>query len=257
VSDGSPVTATLEEDGSLLRLTLDRPKGNVLDREMIAALRDEVLASQDHLAVRTLLIHGAGKHFSFGASVEDHLPEQVGGMLPEFHGLFRDLLSSGKVLLAAVGGQCLGGGLELAAFCNRVFATPGACLGQPEVKLGVIAPMASLLLPLRVGQGHADDLLLTGRSVQAEEARSMGLVDQVAEDPVEAARAWHTEHLLPLSAAALRHAVRAARWGLRRVLDEDLPRVERLYLSELMSTHDAGEGLASFLEKREPRWTHN
>ena len=176
-------------------------------------------------------------------------------MLPEFHALFEDLLDSGKVLLAALQGMCLGGALELASACQRVFATPGAGLGQPEIKLGVIAPVASLLLPRRIGQARADDLLLSGRTILAEEALALGLIDEVADDPLEAARAWHRTHLLPLSGAALSHAVRASRWELRRALDR-LPELERLYLNELMTTQDATEGLTSFLEKREPQWSH-
>lgn len=249
-----PVRAVLEEDGGLLRLVLARPKGNVLDRAMIDALRAEVRDADP--ATRSILIEGEGRHFSFGASVEEHRADLVGDMLPAFHALFRDLLGAGKVLLAAVRGQCLGGGLELAAACHRVFAAPDATLGQPEVKLGVFAPIASLVLPLRLGQGRADDLLLTGRSVSAEEALGLGLVDELAPDPTEAARAWHRVHLAPLSAAGLRRAALAARQLMRRALDDDLPRLERLYLDDLMSTLDAREGIEAFLQRRPPAWSH-
>lgn len=252
-----PVLATLEEGGALLRLRLQCGKGNVLDTAAIAALREALRAAREQPAVRAVLLCAAGKHFSFGASVEEHLPDKVGEMLPAFHALFRDLAASGKALLCAVRGQCLGGGLELAAACQRVFAAPDARLGQPEVKLGVIAPVASLLLPLRCGQAAADDLLLTGRTLDAEEARHLGLVDEVNPDPEAAALAWFRAHLLPLSGAALRHAVRAARYGFERELEAGLAELERRYLDDLMRTHDAGEGIAAFLEKRSPRWTHS
>lgn len=253
---GTPVLSNLEEDGTLLRLTLNRPKGNVLDGEMIKVLRAEVAQAASWVPVRTLLITGEGRHFSFGASVEEHRPEQVQEMLGQFHALFREVLDSGLVALAAVRGQCLGGGLELAAFCQRLFASPDARLGQPEIKLGVFAPVASVLLPHRIGQANADDLLLSGRSVTAEEGLALGLVDEVSEDPVEAALAWHRTHLSGLSAASVRHASRAARFRLRRAMLDDLAAVEGAYLSELMATHDAPEGIASFLEKRDPLWTH-
>jgi cyclohexa-1,5-dienecarbonyl-CoA hydratase len=252
----TPLRSELDECGTLLRLTLDRPKGNVLDAEMISALRQEITRARDWAPVRTLLLSGEGRHFSFGASVEEHQPQQVDDMLKGFHALFRELLDSGLVTLAAVRGQCLGGGLELAAFCQRVFAAPDAKLGQPEVKLGVFAPVASVILPLRVGQANADDLLLTGRSVNAEEALRMGLVDALSDDPVQAAVDWHLEHLHGLSGAAVHFAARAARARLRRALSDDLATVEGLYLSDLMATHDAPEGIASFLEKREPQWTN-
>lgn len=250
----APVVATVEEDGGLLRLVLARPKGNILDAAMIEALRAAVRGAEPR--VRAILLEGQGRHFSFGASVEEHRPDQVGDLLPAFHALFRELLGAGKALLAAVRGQCLGGGLELAAACHRVFAAPDASLGQPEVKLGVFAPVASLVLPLRLGQARADDLLLSGRAVGAEEALRLGLVDEVAPDPAAAALAWHRTHLAPLSAAGLRHAVLAGRQLLRRALDEELPRLERLYLDELMATADAREGIDAFLHRRPPAWSH-
>jgi cyclohexa-1,5-dienecarbonyl-CoA hydratase len=155
-----------------------------------------------------------------------------------------------------VRGQCLGGGLELAAFCHRVFAAPDATLGQPEVKLGVFAPVASLVLPLRIGQAAADDLLLTGRTVGGEEALALGLVDELAEDPAGAARAWHRARLRPLSAVALAFAARASRHQLDGALGEGLAHLERLYLEELMATRDAREGIEAFLERRSPTWSH-
>lgn len=252
-----PVGVALEEGGALLRLTLQSGKGNVLDTAAIGALREALREARGQPAIRAVLLCAAGKHFSFGASVEEHLPHKVVEMLPAFHALFTDLLASGKALLCAVRGQCLGGGLELAAFCQRVFAAPDARLGQPEIKLGVMAPVASLVLPLRLGQGAADDLLLTGRTVDAEEALRLRLVDELAADPEAAALAWFRAHLLPLSAAALRHAVRAARHGFARALEAGLAELERQYLDDLMLTHDAGEGIAAFLEKRTPRWTHS
>lgn len=253
---GPPVHAELTRDGVLLRLVLARPKGNVLDRAMLEALRAAVVEHRDRTGLRAILLAAEGKHFSFGASVEEHRPDAVGAMLPAFHGLFRELLACDRVVLAAVRGACLGGGLELASVAHRVFASPDAKLGQPEIKLGVFAPVASLVLPLRLGQSAADDLLLTGRTVEAEEARRIGLVDELADDPEGAALAWFERHLEPLSAAALGHAVRAARHRYRRAVEESLDELEREYLEDLMATHDAREGIEAFLEKRSPTWKH-
>ncbi len=251
-----PVRVEREEDGGLVRLVLARPRANVLDGAMLEALVAAVRAAADDAPARALLFEGEGRHFSFGASVEEHQPGQVDVMLPAFHGLFRALAESGLVLLAAVRGQCLGGGLELAAFCHRVLAAPDATLAQPEVKLGVFAPVASLVLPRRLGQARADDLLVTGRPVSAADALALGLVDEVVDDPTAAARAWYREHLAPRSAAALRRAVRAGRHELHEALGATLDRLERLYLDDLMRTADAVEGIAAFLEKRSPRWSH-
>jgi cyclohexa-1,5-dienecarbonyl-CoA hydratase len=105
-----------------------------------------------------------------------------------------------------------------------------------------------------VGQSAAEDLCLSGRSVGAEEALALRLVDEIADDPQQRALAWAREQLLPLSAASLRLALRAVRWGLAERFVRHIEQVERLYLEDLMATHDAHEGLRSFLEKRKPAW---
>lgn len=254
--DSVGVRATIEEDGSLLSVTLDRPPGNVIDTAVIEALR-EAVADAGQRGVRTILFAGAGGHFSYGVSVAEHRAAEVRGMLAAFHALFRDLARSGRVLLAAVDGCCLGGGLELTAFCHRAFASPGARLGCPESTLGVFAPIASLILPCRVGQPAADDLLLSGRILAAGEALALRLVDALAQDPARAAVDWHRTHVLPKSAATLPFAVQAARWQLQDALERTLPALESLYLDGLMATRDAAEGIQAFLDKRPPRWTHS
>jgi cyclohexa-1,5-dienecarbonyl-CoA hydratase len=251
-----PLRVTLEEGGSLLRIRLARPPGNVLDVETIRALRAAAAEAVKDERVSTLLFCAEGANFSYGASIPEHREEAVGALLVEFHALIRELARSRRVLVAAVRGQCLGGGLELAAFCQRVVTGLDATLGNPEIRLGVFAPVASIVLPHRVGLPRAEDLLLTGRLVKADEALGLGLADQIDADPEEAALTWHREHLAGKSAASLRFAVAAARQGLVDELESRLPRLERLYLDALVKTPDAREGIAAFLEKRSPRWTH-
>ena len=154
----------------------------------------------------------------------------------------------------AVRGQCLGGGLELAAAGHLIFAAPGAMFGQPEIRLAVFAPAASCLLPEKIGPSRAEDLLFSGRSIGAEEAHRIGLVNAVADDPSQAALAYFEEHLAPRSASSLRLAVRAARYDLVNRIRRKLAEVERLYLEELMATRDAVEGLTAFIAKRPPVW---
>lgn len=250
----SPVRAWTEKEGALLRLRLARPKANIVDAAMIAALRSALGEHRDAPRLRAALLDAEGPHFSFGASVQEHLPGSFEGMLRGLHALLRELMEFPVPVLVAVRGQCLGGGLELAAAGSRIFAAPGAMLGQPEMKLAVFPPAASCLLPERIGQSRAEDLVFSGRSVGAEEALRIGLVDEVAEDPEEAAIAYCERVLAPLSASSLRLAVRAARAGfLERVLPR-LDEAERLYIEELMTTGDALEGLTAFLEKRPPVW---
>jgi cyclohexa-1,5-dienecarbonyl-CoA hydratase len=242
--------------GALLKVVLDAPKGNVLDGVMMAslnALLDELRAQKD---LKLLWFTGEGDHFSFGASVPEHVREKAPAMLAGFHGLFLRLADLSVTTAATVRGRCLGGGMELATYCHRVVAHPKALLGQPEIQLAVLPPVASLVLPFRVGQAHADDLCITGRTVPAAEALAMGLVDEVTEDPDSALLAWAERELVPKSAAALRHAVRAARWQFHKTLRAELKAVEKMYLEELMATHDANEGLAAFLEKRPPQYTN-
>jgi len=250
----TPLTVELEKDGALLRLRLSRPKANIVDAAMIAALR---AALREHLPgarLRAVLLEAEGPHFSFGASVEEHLPGSCAAMLRELHALILELVGSPVPVLVAVRGQCLGGGLELAAAGHLIFAAPGAMFGQPEIKLGVFAPAASCLLPERIGQSRAEDLLFSGRSIGAEEAHRIGLVDALADDPSAAALAYFEEHLAKRSASSIRFAVRAARAGFVERVRRKLAQVERLYLEELMATHDAVEGLTAFIAKRPAVW---
>lgn len=245
------------ERGALWRVTFGGTKGNILDRTLMAALRRVFRDAREAVGLKAICLEGQGPNFSFGASVQEHLPDQVADMLAEIRHLVLDLLDSHVVTMAAVRGQCLGGGLEVASLCHRIFASAEAKLGQPEIALGVFAPIASIVLPERMGRAHGEDLCLTGRIVTASEARELGLVDEVtAGDPADAAIAWAQTHFSSRSAISLRMAVRAVRADLAERLRHELPKLEALYLGELMATHDAHEGLRAFLEKRPPQWRH-
>jgi cyclohexa-1,5-dienecarbonyl-CoA hydratase len=250
----TPLHVELEKDGALLRLRLARPKANIVDAAMIAAMRSALGLHLPGARLRAVLLEAEGPHFSFGASVEEHLPGSCAAMLSELHALILQLVACPVPVLVAVRGQCLGGGLELTAAGHRIFAAPGATLGQPEIKLAVFAPAASCLLPERIGQARAEDLLFSGRSIGAEEAHRIGLVDALAEDPSQAAVAYFEEHLAKRSASSIRFAVRAARAGFVERIRRKLAQVERLYLEELMATHDAVEGLTAFIAKRPAVW---
>jgi cyclohexa-1,5-dienecarbonyl-CoA hydratase len=252
----APAKHWLERDGALLRLRLARPKANLVDAAMIAALHDALRSYRERRGLRAVLLDAEGPHFSFGASVEEHLPERCAAMLSALHALLLGMLEFPAPILVTVRGQCLGGGLELALAGGPIFAAPDAQLGQPEMKLGVFAPAASCLLPYRVNQPAAEDLLFSGRSVSGEHAKALGLVQTVASDPEAAALAYFDAHLAPKSAAALACALAAARGALVAEVRQRLAAVERLYLETLMNTRDANEGLAAFIAKRAPHWEH-
>ena len=252
----SPLKVALDRDGALLRLTLDRPKANICDAQMIAALQAALDAHAAQPGLRGVLLDAAGPHFSFGASVEEHLADRCAGMLAALHALIVQLAGCRVPVLVAVRGQCLGGGLEIALAGGPIFAAPDAQFGQPEIKLGVFAPAASCLLPWRINAVAAEDLLLSGRSIDAPRALAIGLVHALADDPAAAALAYFDEHLAPRSAAALAHALQAVRAPRLAALRADLARVEQLYLQSLMQTRDANEGLAAFLARRAANWEH-
>ncbi len=256
MTDASPLRDWLELDGALLRLRLARPKANLVDAAMIAALDGALLAHRGRAGLRGVLLDAEGPNFSFGASVEEHLPAQCAQMLASLHALIVNMLEFPAPILVAVRGQCLGGGLEVALAGSLIFAAPEAQFGQPEMKLGVFAPAASVLLPYRVNQPFAEDLLFSGRSIGADEARAAGLVHTVFDDPETAALSYFNQHLAGKSAAALACAVAAARGELLRAVRQRLADVERLYLDRLMATRDANEGLTAFLAKRKPNWEH-
>ena len=251
------VTMQSLHDGQVVRLTLNAPKANILDSEMMAGLNAFLADLRNREDVKLLQLTGAGEHFSFGASVQEHVRDRARGMLRQFHGLFHALIDLSVPTAALVSGQCLGGGMELALMCNFLFLDRSAKLGQPEINLGVFAPPASLILPLKIGQQRADEILLTGRTFAAEEVEAMGLVTAMFPDRealLTGVDEWLTRHILPKSAAALRFAVRAARHRFHELLSEKLGELEALYVDGLMATHDANEGIASFLERRKPAW---
>ena len=252
----SPLKVWLERDGALLRLRLARPKANLIDAEMISALSRSFVSYQENKGVLAALVDHEGPHFSFGASVEAHLPEQCEQMLKKLHSLIGAMLDWPKPILIAARGQCLGGGLEFALAGSLLFVGRDSKLGQPELKLGVFAPAASVLLPLRIGQGRAEDLLFSGRPIDAQTAFGWGLAHEVAEEPAAAALSYFEAHLSGKSAASLELAVRAAREPFADLARARLEDVEALYLEKLMATRDANEGLNAFIEKRQPRWEH-
>lgn len=253
---GEPITLEIHDDGAFVELRLARPPRNVLDGEALARLERLVatVAGGGHARARAILLTAAGPNFSVGASVPEHARAHAPGMLARFHGAIRALYACDLPIVAAVRGHCLGGGLELASLATYLVAHPAAQLGQPEIRLGALAPVASLLLPRRIGQARAEELLVSGRTVDGVAALALGLVSALADDPEAAAIAWIRAALVPHSASSLRLATRAARSALRRDLDELLPALERLYAHQLSPTHDAEEGVLAFLEKRAPHW---
>lgn len=247
------------EHGAIMALTLANGRGNILDHGLISHLREAIEDADGDGHLRAVLIDAAGKDFCFGASVEEHRAEKCEVMLHALHGLLQRMVDLPLPVLVAVQGRCLGGGLELALAGSRIFAHPDATFGQPEVKLGVFAPAASALLAERVGAAAAEDLLLTGRTVTAAQAKELKLVDELcshSETPAQTALSYARANLLEQSRTALRYATRASRVFRAEALRQRLHQLEQLYLGELMRTADANEGINAWIEKRAPKWAH-
>jgi cyclohexa-1,5-dienecarbonyl-CoA hydratase len=154
-----------------------------------------------------------------------------------------------------VNGAALGGGCEVAIFCDIVLASEKAKFGQPEIKVGVFPPIAAVMFPRLMDQKKALELILTGDVITAEEARSIGLVNQVlAADVFDEKKNEFIEKFTKLSGAVLKLTKKSVYQTIGLTYSEAIKSVEDLYLNELMDTTDANEGLQAFLEKREPIW---
>ena len=246
----------VEQRDGVCELRLAAPPGNIIDRALCVELTEAVRTHAADNHVKAFLLSAEGKHYSYGASVPEHQAGQVEEFLPAFHGLFEALMEASVPTIAAVKGLCFGGAFELAAFANFCVAARSATFATPEIRLGVLPPVACVLLPWRVGGARAEELILTGRDITAEEGERWGLVSHLCEDEELDATVEKLidEAIRPRSAAVLRLAVRAARAPLYEAMRVRLPQLEQAYLGELMATRDANEGIAAFLEKRTPTW---
>lgn len=241
-------------NGRTAWITLDRPPLNVMNIAMMEEMHAEIegMASSADF----LVFQGAGeKGFSAGADAGDHTPERVAEMLRTFHRVFRQIWRSRLITVAAVHGYCLGGGCELATFCDFVVATESAQFGQPEITLGCFPPVAMVMFPRLIGMRATVDLILSGRTISAREAQQLGLVLRlVPNGGLEAAVASLLAELRSLSPSVLNLVRRALSDAAGFDFDQSLQSVEDFYLRDLMKTEDAREGIRAFLEKRAPVW---
>jgi cyclohexa-1,5-dienecarbonyl-CoA hydratase len=251
-------TIQVEQSEAVATIVLNKPPLNILDIAMIEELRDALRAIEADTAIRVIVFRAAGeKAFCAGVSIQDHLPDRIGEMIPKFHEIFRLLARTDRVTVAAVQGHCLGGGLELASMCDFIVAGDNAQFGQPEIKLGQLPPVGVILLPRLIGYRKAAELCLAGDSIGASEAKKVGLINRVV-PAGQLARAVEEliAELTSLSGAALQ----LTKQVLRRVSGFDfeaaLRESEDLFLNRLVHTADAKEGISAFLEKRAPKWNH-
>jgi cyclohexa-1,5-dienecarbonyl-CoA hydratase len=246
----------LHRDGPAATVTLNRPPLNILDIPTIDLLGEVVAGLASDPGLQVIFLRGAGdRAFSAGVAIQDHTPDRVVPMLDSLHATIRRLRDLDAVTVAAVHGHCLGGGMELAMSCDLVIATEDARFAQPEIEVGCYPPVASALLPQRIGAGLALDLAVTGRSLTCEEAERIGLVTRRVsslEEGIETLRAQITSKSIPVT----RLAKKAVRAGRDLPFSEALAETERIYKEELLPLEDLAEGAAAFLEKRRAVWRH-
>lgn len=244
----------LEVRDKVAWLTLRRPPHNWLNIPMMEEINSALDSLQDD-PPNLIIFQAEGRAFSVGVEVADHMGDKVSKMLEVFHGIFRRMDELGVPTLAVVGGAALGGGCELAAYCDMVLASEKARFGQPEIQVGVFPPIAALAFPRMMGWKRAMELILTGEAISAKEAYEAGLVNKVVpqEELQKEAEEW-AKRFSALSGVVLRLARKAVKEGWDTQQDAGLRRIEEIYMDELMKTHDANEGLQAFMEKRSPRW---
>jgi cyclohexa-1,5-dienecarbonyl-CoA hydratase len=247
----------LKIEAGVATLTLDHPPLNILTRAVLGELRETFRNLANAPELRVVCLAAAGRHFSAGADVGEHLPPEYAELIPEFAETIEAIAAFPLPVVAAVRGRCLGGGFELAQAADVVVAGEGASFGQPEILLGVTAPAACVLLPRRIGPGDAAALLFTGDAISAARAKELGFVHAlVADDAVDAEALALARKIARHSAVALRETKRALRETTAMPRAEALRWTARAYVDDLMASHDALEGLKAFLEKRPAEWRH-
>ncbi|UCF78707.1 MAG: enoyl-CoA hydratase/isomerase family protein [Candidatus Eiseniibacteriota bacterium] len=244
-----------EKKDNVATITLDRPPVNVLNIEMMREINDVLRGLRSDCELKAVVFRANGKAFSAGVDVSEHTADKVQEMIEVFHEIFRLLNSIAAPSVAVVDGAALGGGCELATFCDIVLASEKAKFGQPEIKVGVFAPVASAIFPWLVGRNRALELLLTGESIDAREAERIGLINKaLTVDEFDAKVSEFLGMLKEKSAVVLQIAKKSVDAGLYISVGAALGKIEEIYLNKLMKTEDATEGLKAFLEKRPPVW---
>jgi cyclohexa-1,5-dienecarbonyl-CoA hydratase len=246
---------SLREFPGRIDLYLQRPPLNVLNIEMMNEINRALEASIPRTDLKALVIRSDQKAFSAGVDVGEHTAEKVGEMMEAFGRMFRFLNEIKCITVAVVRGAALGGGCELATYCDIILASDRSKFGQPEITVGVYAPVALAVFPQLVGRHRALELLITGEIISGEESYRVGLVNRVfPDDQFNQKVEEFLAKIVDKSAAVISLTKRVVDQGLYLGVPAAVKIAENAYLKELMSTQDAHEGLRAFLEKRPPSW---
>ena len=252
------MSVRVEKSGRVISITLDRPPLNILNIPSLREIDSTLEGCANESSADVIVLRGAGERaFSAGVDIKDHTRENVPEMLEVVHGAMRKLLALPQVTIAQVQGVCLGGGCELASCCDFIIASENSSFATPEILVGCYPPVALARFASLVGYRRAADMILTGRSVSAQEALTIGLISRIApQGELETCLGVLLEELLGKSGAVLRITVKGLRELSLRGFADALARSERIYCDELLRTEDVEEGVRAFLDKRNPLWTH-
>ncbi len=242
-------------EGSVGRITLNRPEHNLLNEAMLRELADAVAFAGDREEIKLIVIDSACRVFCGGIDVGEYTSQRVFQMLDAFHAAFAGMLETSKPVICVVNGPAIGGGAELAAFGDFVIATPKARFAQPEISIGVFPPLASTILPFLVGPKVALELVLTGEPVTAERALELGLVNRlVPEAQLQQTVSDLIHRITSHSGPVLTMAKRAILGGMGMSLKDGLKHSMNIFLNELYRLEDSQEGVRALVEKRKPNW---
>ncbi|RME64022.1 MAG: enoyl-CoA hydratase [Alphaproteobacteria bacterium] len=251
-------TILLDKEDNIATVTLNRPKAlNALNQELMSELVDALTLLDNDPEVGCIVLTGSEKAFAAGADIKEMSAKTFADVVGEdfFGAASRALMNLRKPIIAAVNGYALGGGCEIAMLCDMIFAGAAAKFGQPEIKLGVIPGIGGTQrLTRAVGKAKAMDMVLTGRNMDAEEAERAGLVARIfpPEDLLE-----ETKKVARSIAELSRPSVLLAKEAVNRSQEVSLAEgllFERRVFHSLFATEDQKEGMAAFIEKRQPQF---
>ncbi|OLS23839.1 MAG: Cyclohexa-1,5-dienecarbonyl-CoA hydratase [Candidatus Heimdallarchaeota archaeon LC_3] len=245
----------LEKDSNIAKIIFDNGPLNILNIPMMKEINKALTELKSDNSLKALILDHKGKAFSAGVDVGDHMGEKTSIMLKEFHQLCKSIISFESPTIAITRGAALGGGCEIAIACDMILASNKAKFGQPEIKVGVFPPVASILFPKLLPIKKAFELIILGEPISAEEAKNLGLINHVfpIEDFEENIENF-LNNIKKLSSVVLKHTKKAILMNLKDDFSNEIDDLEKYYLEKLMATYDANEGLNAFMEKRTPVW---
>lgn len=246
----------VEKQAGVTKLTINRPPVNVMNYDTIAEISTALEELQKDAETKVLLIRGAGNRaFCAGVEVKDHIGDMVPKMMTGFEKMIKLLRGFSRPTIAVVNGVALGGGCEVVAACDMAIASEKAQLGQPEIKLGGLAPAAAALFPKIMGEKKAFELIVIGDNITAKDAEKIGLVNSVVPDEEldntagKVAAKFLT--MTPIGVRLVKEAVHQCADAAD--FDTAIRKATELGIKS-WQTEDAQEGLKSYLEKRPPVW---